>query len=221
MARAERMLRDEQIAARGRDVQPAHPRRRRAVGDVDARAHVGRRARASGCRGSSASSASIVDRARRRHARCAARRPTRTRPGSRATTRPRPCTSSSSGSRRRRSRRSRSGPVRVVVDHPEYHQDVVLSTGAARGARGRPPRSHVTSPRLMQHPRSGGSIPTSRCPARAAPGDAGYDLCARDRRAARAARRARARADRSSRSRSPRATPGSCSRVRGSRCGTA
>ena len=57
MARAERMLTDEAIADRARDLQPADPRGRRAVGDAVHRAHDRGRAAGVAARSSSASSA--------------------------------------------------------------------------------------------------------------------------------------------------------------------
>ena len=56
-----------------------------------------------------------------------------------------------------------SGPVHIVVDHPEYDQDVVLDAGTARATARPTCRGDAASlVRPMQHPRS---PPRSRCPA--------------------------------------------------------
>ena len=93
MARAERMLRDEQIAHEVETYNQLIPDAGRAVGHAAARAHLRGRSCASGCRKLVGIERHVAHRAARRQRRCAARRPTRTRRGSPATTPPRRCTS--------------------------------------------------------------------------------------------------------------------------------
>ena len=118
-------------------------------------------------------------------------------------------------------RRSRAGPVRIVVDHPEYRRTTSSSTTSSTpSSLARPACDRRVASAPMQHPRP---PPRSRAPAarpRSTPATPGYDLHAAPTCTLEPARRPRARPTGIAIA-IPRATRASCSRARGSRCGTA
>ena len=126
MARAERMLRDEQIAHEVETYNQLIPD----AGELSATLFIELTSDAGAARVAAASSSasSTTSRSCCPTARRVVGAPSEaTRSGSRATTSPRPCTSCSSAfAPPSRSTMFASGPVHIVVDHPEYDHDVAL-----------------------------------------------------------------------------------------------
>ena len=198
---------------RGRHLQRADPRRRRAVGHVVHRAHRPTRCSASGCR-------SCVDiefhvrfeLGRRRERVAGRRRPATTRSGSRATTSPSTVHYLQVPVRRRAAAScSRTGPARLVVDHPEYQ---VVGRAHRRAARRARRRLRATDAACRS--RSSGSIPSCRCRASSTP-TTPATTCTPASGVELAPAGGRASCPPASRSRSRPATPASCCRARGSR----
>ena len=156
--------------ARDRDLQRADPRAPASssatlfieITDDDAAARVAAEA------ASASSTTSRFELGRRRVEVRGGRR--RTRSGSRARTSRRPCTTCKfpfTAEQRRRVRAT--GPVRLVVDHPEYQRRGRAHRRAARRARSATSRDVTAACRS----RSSGSIPSCRCRAQQHADDAG------------------------------------------------
>ena len=193
MARAERMLRDEQIEHEVETYNELIPERassrRRCSSSSRPTTQLrewlpqARRHRATTSRSCSPTAAGRGEPPRRRGAAHARGRPRR---------RPLP---EVPRSRPSRSAAFATGPVRIVVDHPEYRRTRSSSTDEQRAELARRPASTRRSVDWRRaHPRSAGSIPTSRCPPRSTRRRR-LRPRTRARTRARARRRPRARAD--------------------------